>query len=136
MAKPKKPTYEELAADLRALRRFRRADGTASVVRVLSKWVPLAIIARYAYLAIAALAGQDTKAELLLSVLTEAELKVSLAWAIGGVGVLYGLVQRELRRQVIARYAPYLSQAELALDPARSSSDLTPRGDTPPDDRD
>ena len=64
------------------------------------------------------------------------------AWAPGLLGLIFGLMgiaygrgQSNLRRDVIERFHPYQEKLEKGLDERRSSSGLTSRGDTRPEDK-
>ena len=56
----------ELLAELKALKGARRAESWASVVNNIVRWAGVVLIARYAYLAVEALAGKETLAEMSL----------------------------------------------------------------------
>lgn len=59
---------------------------------------------------------------------------VAVAVVIGFVGIFYGMGQAKLRRDAIARLAPYKEKCDLSLDEGRSSSKLTSTGNTRPED--
>lgn len=52
----------------------------------------------------------------------------------GVLGLLYGRAQSRLRRNIVERYQPYKEMYEKEVDSKRTSSDLTPRGETRPED--
>jgi len=108
---------------------------TASIVNNLIKFGALALIARYGYLAIEALAGKTTLASIIVQFLASVKVTQGLAYVIGLSGCAYGAFQRRLRRTAIARIAARNTERELGIDPGRSSSGLTPRGETNPEDR-
>jgi hypothetical protein len=62
------------------------------------------------------------------------ELTVSLALLFGIAGIGYGRREARLRRQVIERFHPYQLAEERSADARRSSSRLTPTGETRPED--
>ena len=122
---------EELDAQVH----IRRIDATASVANTFIRFAGLGFLGFCAWRSIAALAGQTTLASIGISVLGKVYVSEAAAWllAVGSVG--YGITQRQLRRRVIARYAPIMREHEKAVDPRRTSSQLTERGDTKPEDR-
>ena len=75
----------------------------------------------------------DTLTNTLKDLLGEKTLGFLLA-ALGGGGVLYGRAQHKLRRDDIEFMQPYKDKYEKLLDEKRSSSRLTNRGDTRPED--
>lgn len=58
-----------------------------------------------------------------------------IAVVFGISGILYGIWQRSLRMEVIARLSPYQRQWEVGVDPNRSSSALAHTGQTRPEDQ-
>lgn len=54
-------------------------------------------------------------------------------WTIAIVAILYGLVERELRRRKTAYLHGRITMLEKTIDPSRSSSGLNTRGETPKD---
>lgn len=62
------------------------------------------------------------------------ELTLALTLIFGFAGIAYGRNEARLRRQVIERFHRYQLAEEKALDARRSSSRLTARGETRPED--
>ena len=120
--------------DVQPLRLLSRSESIASVVQTLIRAACAVLIARYVYLSVAALAGQNTDASFVLDILGRTSVNVSVAWtfALGGAG--YGYVQKRLRTRTIMKLAPRVRAAEEAVDPERSSSHLTAEGTTAPED--
>jgi hypothetical protein len=83
------------------------------------------------------LAGKTTLADIVIGLSTPE--KVSY-WAnvvfliIGLLGVAYGGRQRKLRRNTVSRLQTRNQELEKMLDQGRTSSELTPRGETRPED--
>lgn len=119
------------------LKRQRGETIYAAVVR-LSKWLPITGICYFAYLSIAALAGKNTLAAFGLYLV--ADLKVNtvvshLAMAAFGIGgTSYGYAQRRLKQKNIERMSRKNEALEQKLDPNRTSSRLTKKGLTRPED--
>jgi hypothetical protein len=119
------------------LKRQRGETIHAAVVR-LCKWLPITGICCFGYLSIAALAGRSTLAAFGLYLF--ADLKVNtvvshLAMATFGIGgTSYGYAQRRLKQKNIERMSRKNEELEQKLDPNRSSSSLTKKGLTRPED--
>jgi hypothetical protein len=109
----------------------------AAVVR-LCKWIPIAFICYFAYLSIAALAGKSTLADFGIYLVTDLKVNKVLshiamaAFGIGGTS--YGYAQKKLYERNIERMSKVIQGLENKLDPNRSSSRLTTKGLTRPED--
>ncbi|WP_154646946.1 hypothetical protein [Methylophaga thiooxydans] len=92
-------------------------------------------------------AGKTTKADIGINAKIHAEINkdeksaeessylVGLLGGLFGVfGILYGRGQSRHRKNVVERYQPYKEMYEKEVDSKRTSSDLTPRGETRPED--
>lgn len=127
-------TVESLQAENEFLRRGSIAEEIGKTVRVLL--VSLAGIA-IVYLvghAIEALAGKDTDANIFVDLFGKLEVAAALSWMVGGGGVVYGRAQSKLRKSAVERLHGRIKDLETQIDPTRTSSKLTPRGDTNPGD--
>lgn len=117
----------------------RQRWATVDVVAArLSKWAPICLICYFVYLSIAALAGKATLATFGLWLVTDIKVNKVFSHAItaafGAGGVTYGYRERKLKQKTIERLSPVVIEQELELDPKRSSSRLTKRGATRPED--
>jgi hypothetical protein len=92
-------------------------------------------IVYFIYLSIAALAGQVTLASIGISILGNVTVSDAVAYIFGGGGIIYGLNERRVRKSTVERVQGRNVSLEKRLDPGRTSSQLTPRGDTHPDDQ-
>jgi hypothetical protein len=115
---------------------------TASTVRSAIKWgCPLGI-AYFVYLAIASLSGQTTSADIrigfIASILNDMKkdsiARIALPWGLAVGFGLWAVVERRLRKNHIVGSGETVRRLETRLDPNRSSSHLTQRGETPPED--
>jgi hypothetical protein len=127
-------TRAQLEAELRALKSARRSQGWFYLSNNLVKWSAIVLIVRYVYLAIDSLAGRNTLADIGLNILGHVEVSVALAWTVGIVGAIYGWRQRDLRKSTVELLQTRIIELERSIDSKRSSSKLTPRGDTRPED--
>lgn len=80
------------------------------------------------------LAGKETYADVFIAVLGNLTFERGACYVAGGAGVVYGLLERKLRRDKTEKLANRIQGLEKSFDPKRSSSKLTPRGMTRPED--
>jgi hypothetical protein len=130
-----KKSKVELETELRFLRRHRIGDSIATVLNNLIRWSGLVGIAYFLFRSIDILAGQHTEANFGIEFLSKIQITYKLAIAITAGAIFYAQRQRKLRRDVVERLAKRIQELELRIDPQRSSSLLTPRGDTREEDR-
>jgi len=114
--------------------RLRIIDAIDANVRLLIKYGCLAIVAFFAYGAIAVLAGKQTFAQIGIKLLGDIKIANSIGYVVGGSGIIYGRRQKKLKEDVILKLAPRIKELETEIDPKRSSSGLTERGRTRPED--
>jgi hypothetical protein len=88
----------------------------------------------FAYRSIEALAGTETTSNIVLKLVTELKADKYIAYIFGFAGVGYGVGERVLRRKTVKRLHPRIKDLELKLDAHRSTSRLSPTGDTRPED--
>lgn len=128
-------TKAQLEVELRTLKAAKRSDGVVALGTTATKWIGLGVIAHYAYLSIDALAGKETSALINLGVLGNVEVSLGLSITVTAISVAYALQQRKLRRDTVERLQLRITEFEKQIDPKRSSSQLTTRGETRPEDR-
>lgn len=133
MAKEKK-TAAELRGENRILRRIRATEGIAAILISIIKWGSIVFVFRYISVMVVALAGQTTAADIGIKILSHFAVSDALAWALGIGSASYGVAQNRLRKNTVERLQERIQQLEATRDPHRSSSRLTPRGDTRPED--
>ena len=149
-----KKSNAELRAELRMHRQHGIGNNITKIIRDIIKWGAIVAIVYYGYLSIDTLSGRTTKANIDINaqgVLSlnegsgaqgatkDAELPVCrivilIALIFGIGGVVYGRRQAKLRKDVIERHHYLVQKAEKRIDPGRSTSQLTQRGDTRPED--
>ena len=81
------------------------------------------------------MAGKTTLSAIGINLLSNVTISNNLAWLLGGGGIIFGVRQRRLRKQ-IARRLERIPELETAIDPGRTSSRLGPGGVTNVEDRD
>ena len=97
-------------------------------------WVGAVAIAYFLYLSVDSLSGRHTFADIGFAVLADVKISEAIAYVFGAGGVLYGYKYRRLKGDNVERTAERIAELETRLDPDRSSSRLTPRGETRPED--
>ena len=125
----RRPSKEELgfAFKVRLVERF------ADVLTSAMKWGAIAFGSYCIYLSIDSLAGQDTFAKLGIQFMVNMTVSKWAAYIFGVGGMAYGWNERRLRRNTVVRLGPGRLEYEQRLDPKRSSSGLTMKGETSPE---
>ena len=129
---PSKKTAAELRLENKILRQSRIVESVTTIVTTGLKCAMLVLIFRYLYLSIDVLAGKTTVASVLLNFLGSLTVSKTLAYLFGGTGVVYGIAERQVRRKTIKRIGGRIKLLEMMIDPDRSSSGLTDKGDPAP----
>jgi hypothetical protein len=102
-----------------------------SIVRVGTVCATFAIAAYFAYKSVECLAGQETSFRAILNSAIKWDLRgiATIVTALLGGGGWYR--ERRLRKREVGRLAARNAELERLLDPDRSSSGLTPAGESP-----
>jgi len=122
-------------AEIDATVRLRRVDGIVSTIQHAVKWLSLLGIAYFVYMSIRSLSGHYTFADIGIKFVGDLKLSEGLSYLFGVGGVGYGMRERRLRRKTTERMSARNVQLEQMIDPERTSSHLTTRGTTNPEDR-
>lgn len=117
------------------LLRAKRLDLIDTAIRLLVPWGSLVLIAFWVHGDVIALAGKQTLANIGLSFLGDIRTSDAVAYIFGAAGAGYGIAERTVRRRTIARLGEENKALEKLVDPHRSSSNLTRRGTTSPEDK-
>jgi hypothetical protein len=133
--KTKNMGRKELEVEVMFLRRRLRADQTTTILTTSIRWGCAAGIAYFGYRSLGVLAGQNTTLSVILKVLVNKHVVTLIALLCGAGGVSYGLGERGVRKRSVERLQRRIEKFERGIDPGRSSSGLTPRGDTPENER-
>ena len=146
----KKKTRAELAAENKVLKWHGFGTNVTKIIHDLIKYGVLAFLIYTAGDAVHSLAGKKTDADIKLK--ADASLSLSgndgktdegfspyflpglFGLIFGILGIVYGRKQERLRKDVIEKFQGYKKDQELLIDPRRSSSRITKRGETRPDD--
>ena len=105
-----------------------------SVVNNMVKWGGLLGISYFVYRTIQSLAGEHTIANIAIRIITNLKINQWLAYVIGIAGIGYGCMQKRSRKRTIEHLSERKEELEKMLDPKRTSSMLTKRGETNPED--
>jgi len=141
MAKPKpkhrrRPTKDEFNYAIA----MKRIEMWAKIIPLLIRWLGYCFIAVMVFFSIRVLAGKVTIADIkfIAEGIYECDgistTTVISAILFGISGIMFGLRQRKLRCDTIERLHPYQLKWEKHMDNNRTSSTLTKRGDTRPED--
>jgi len=98
-------------------------------------WFSLVAISAFFYLSTKSLAGHYTFADIGIKVIGDFKISEAVSYLLGAGGMGYGLRERRLRRQTTERLTQRTIALEKLVDPSRTSSHLTARGTTNPEDR-
>jgi hypothetical protein len=108
-------------------------DTVVEIIRIIFQWGAACFIAYCFLLAVQALAGRQTDANLNLGVRVLGNVAVNrgVISLLTASGWVYGLGQRAMRRRHIKRHTEDKNKLERVIDPNRTSSNLTTKGTTP-----
>jgi hypothetical protein len=135
MAKPAKHmTKKELEFELKSCRMNKSTEAFTSLGKQLTGWIGICFCAYWAFRAIEVLADKTTITSIVIDVLGKVEISIVFTFSAGIFGLLYGLRQRKLRKNTVERLQQRIGMLETQLDINRSSSLLTVRGDSRPED--
>ena len=116
------------------------------LVENLSSLARVAIQFGFVYLSVLAItepleafAGKTTDANIVINVLYEVlfgeKINTALNLSGWGVGIAWALLERRSKKRSTKRFHVRIKELELKIDPERSSSKLTEKGETRPEDR-
>jgi|SRR5271165_5603628 len=117
------------------LLRYKTRETIADAVHLIIPWGSVVAIFGFMYLMTVQLAGRTTLAQIGLNIMGELKLPQLLAYGFGVGGVGYGISERRLRRKKTQEMAEHNAGLEMIIDRKRTSSGLTPKGTTKPEDR-
>ena len=126
--------------ELNAAVEISRINRSDHVLRDIIKYGCFVMIAMFVWLSVKELAGKITIADLKLAATMATntgspEWKVVIGAIVFGVGgIMFGRRERRLRKDTVERLHPYQLMWEKEHDPKRTSSLITKRGDTRPED--
>ena len=114
---------------------FRCLDLLEVALRVGIPWGVGALCVLWISRSVDGLAGRHTYADVGFRLLADIRVGEWVAYILGTGGVAYGLRQRKLLKQNIERLSAGKQRLEREIDPGRTSSGLTTKGETNPEDR-
>ncbi len=128
-------TKKDLEIELKILKAQRFSESLAYILNNAFKWISLTSIPFFTYLSIKELAGNTTFANIAVNFLANWSVSITFSVATGVAGVVYGARQRKLRKDSVERLQDRIKYLEEFIDKNRSSSNLTPQGNTRPEDK-
>ena len=118
---------------------YKRIDALVTIVKTLCVYGWPVWCMYFVYKIALVLAGKTTLASfamsLAVSVLGNDRVMKSIYLIVTGGSIAYGVGQRRLRRREIERHTERPRRLEMAMDRTRTSSGLTSRGTTRPEDQ-
>jgi hypothetical protein len=116
---------------------FRRIDQQYLTARTAIRGLCWVAAAYFGFGAVGQFAGRSTDIDLALSLVITAlvEIKFLIAIALTGAACAWAAVERTLRHRKVEKLQGRIRELETAIDPERSTSRLTPKGQTNPADR-
>lgn len=124
-----KKTYQELEMELGMLKKHGIGSNLTKIIITTIQFGTFVLIAYFATDAIKSMAGLETKATIDIKFWDNA-----LSAIFGGGGIYYGYKQKKLRKETVEPLQKKVIHYENTIDKRRSSSGLTPLGDTDPED--
>lgn len=114
--------------------RIRKIDQIFDTIRTLIKYGVLLGCVYIVRGMVHDLAGRYTFADIGIKFLGDFKISETFSYIFGGGGILYGQRQRKLRKDKVQELSLKKEQLEKIIDTQRSSSRLTSRGNTSPED--
>jgi len=111
-----------------------KVDATARIISALIKYSCLAFCAWAALQSVVALSGKLTLANIAINFLGKITTSNAVCYTVTGGALGWGYSERRLRKSKTETLQGRNRSLEALLDPKRSSSNLTPQGDTNPKD--
>jgi hypothetical protein len=93
-------------------------------------WVGIVFCVFYLSQALISFAGQQTNANILISLIADLKANQWFGYIVGGTGIGYGALQHNLRKKNITRLAGRVDYFEKGIDPQKGSSALAANGET------
>jgi len=119
--------------DERAIR-FMVISKVFDLARQIVNGVIYVSLAYISYLAIEALAGKTTIANIVLKYLTAEESDYGVPWILAGACTIWAILERRLRKRKTEALQGRIRELETRLDSNRTTSGLLPTGETNPED--
>lgn len=108
-------------------------DQRYRTLRTLIRWGSFALAVFIFMRGLTPLSGKETVVTLAVSLL--ADMKFAISITLAGAAVAWAVVERTLRHRKTEYLQNRIKKLEQQIDPNRSSSGLTPKGKTNPNDR-
>lgn len=126
----------DLKAELKICYASKKARAISDIFTAFFKYGSLTAAAFFAKDIGIAWAGEHTYADVDIKLLANTNISISIAWGLSALGLLYGFYQNKLRKDTVEYLQTRIQGLEGLLDKNRTTSGLTIRGDTAPEERD
>ena len=110
-------------------------DSVTTVVQSLIRFGGVALPFYFMYRVAEVLAGKSTAADIGVKMVGSLTITETVGYGLGLAGTLYGLRERKLRQDKTEYLQERIQKLEKQMDPNRSTSRLTSRGTTNPEDK-
>jgi hypothetical protein len=112
---------------------FKRTEERYRLFRLVVMWIAICILGYFAKDAIVALAGQSTNLVVQMGLKVFSDVRVAVSWAVTGGFGLWAYGERKIRQKRVLQLHARIKELEIAIDPDRSTSRLTPEVKTKPE---
>lgn len=135
MAKNGPKSLKEKEQDLKFRRYSKALESLTSLGSMLIRYGAVVSCFYFIYRTASVLSGKTTFADIGVKMFGSLSITSTVGYALGAAGTIYGVSERKLRRDKTEYLQDRIQKLEKQLDPKRTSSRLTPRGTTNPQDR-
>ena len=139
MGKKKKfgSQIDRLEAEVENLRQSQRGTNLIAFFRLAFPYGTVIAVAYFISQTLLGLAGMDTNADIKVAFSADMVAKADkyIAWFFGGGGITYGLAERKFRKDKVKYLATRNAELEKMIDGKRTSSGLSPTGETHEEDK-
>ncbi|TGN02894.1 hypothetical protein [Leptospira dzoumogneensis] len=125
-----RPSESELKVQERLNTKAIWAEAISRNVLTICKYTVPITITYFITDSVKAIAGTTTNYNVVFNFLADLNANQWFAYIFGAAGIGFGLYERNLRKKHVKRSSTRISKLEHEINPRRSSSHLTPTGDT------
>jgi hypothetical protein len=130
MAARDKKTKAEIQEENATIRYIARWSQIGKMGAAGIRYGGLATIAYCVFRSVDSIAGKETDASIIVSIISSVKLNNALKWTVVVGSILYGLFQKRQKGQYIEQHKQHKVELEKRVDAKRSSSNLKNRAET------